>query len=137
MLPGFEKIVEERIREAQRKGVFENLPGSGKPIVYEDDLFVPEELRLAYRVLKNSGFLPPEIEIKKEIARTEDLLTGMQDTAEKYRILKRLNFLILKLNSMRESSVQFEVPQHYLEKLAKRFRPESRQSNITLKKQKA
>ena len=137
MLPGFEKIVEERVREAQRKGVFEDLPGSGKPIVYEDDRLVPEELRLVYRVLKNSGFLPPEIELKKEILRTEDLLTGMQDTAEKYRILKRLNFLILKLNSIRESSVQFEVPQHYLEKLAVRFSTESRQSNKTPKKQKA
>ena len=137
MLPGFEKIVEERIREAQRKGVFENLPGSGKPIVYEDDSLVPEELRLAYRVLKNSGFLPPEIELKKEILQTEDLLSETEDAVEKYRILKRLNFLILKLNAMRDSSIHFDVPQLYLEKLATRFGQRSRRKNKTPKKQKA
>jgi hypothetical protein len=137
MLPGFEKIVEERIREAQKKGLFDDLQGSGKPIMYEDDRLVPEELRLAYRVLKNSGFLPPEIELKKEILRTEDLLTEIDDAAEKYRLLKRLNFLILKLNTMRDSSIQFDLPQLYLEKLATRFGSGARQSNKIPKKQKA
>ena len=113
------------------------MPGSGKPIIYEDDRLAPEELRLAYRVLKNSGFLPPEIELKKEILRTEDLLTEIDDAAEKYRLLKRLNFLILKLNTMLDASIQFDLPQLYLDKLATRFGPRSRQSNKTPKKQKA
>jgi hypothetical protein len=67
MIPGFTKIVEERIRRAQKKGEFENLEGTGKPLNLADDQAVAEELRLAYKILKNADCLPPEIEVKKEI----------------------------------------------------------------------
>lgn len=118
MLTGFEKIIEERIRVARMKGEFNNLPGSGEPIVYENDGHIPEDLRLAYKILKNADCLPPEIELKKEILKTEDLLANMEDTAEKYRAMKKLNFLIMKLNAMRNSNVDFDVPQKYLGKVA-------------------
>jgi len=121
MLCGFEKIVEERILKAQKMGEFENLPGSGKPLVFEDNRFISEELRLAYKILKNADCLPVEIELKKEIKQTEDLLAGMQETSEKYRIVKKLNFLILKLNSMRDTSIAHEMPQAYTGKLIERF----------------
>jgi hypothetical protein len=117
MIQGFEKIVEERILKAQKKGEFENLDGLGKPLALRDDYHVPEELRLVYKILKNADCLPPEIELKKEIRQTEELLAGMQDTSEKYRLLKKINFLIMKLNTIRDSSVMFEMPQHYMEKL--------------------
>lgn len=121
MFTGFEKIVEERIRIAQKKGEFDNLEGRGKPLVFEDDRHVPEELRVAYKILKNANCLPPEIELKKEIRQTEDLLAGMTDTALRYRTLKKLNFLILKLNSMRNTAIEFEEPQQYMDKLAERI----------------
>lgn len=117
MIQGFEKIVEERILTAQKKGDFENLDGSGRPLTLTDDYHVPEELRLAFKILKNADCLPPEIELKKEIRQTEDLLIGMQDTSEKYRLLKKINFLIMKLNTIRGSSVMLEMPQYYMEKL--------------------
>ena len=97
MIPGFDKIVEERIRKAQKKGEFENLEGSGKPLNLLDDQTVAEELRLAYKILKNADCLPPEIELKKEIQQTEELLSGMGETAAKHRTLKKLNYLIMKL----------------------------------------
>jgi hypothetical protein len=121
MLPGFDRIVEERIRAAQRRGEFDNLPGSGKPLALEDDGHIAEELRLAHKILKNADCLPPEIELKREIERTEDLLVGMQDTAEKYRTLKKLNFLILRLNLMNAKSIEFEMPQQYSAKLVERL----------------
>ncbi len=121
MCYGFEKIVEERILRAQKRGEFENLPGAGKPLEFEDDSFVSEDLRLAYKILKNADCVPVEIELKKEIKQTEDLLAGMQETSEKYRILKKLNFLILKLNSIRDTSIVHEMPQVYTGKLVERF----------------
>jgi hypothetical protein len=121
MLYGFGKIIEERILTAQKRGEFENLPGAGKPLEFEDDRFVSEELRLAYKILKNADCVPVEIELKKEIKQTEDLLAGMQETSEKYRMLKKLNFLILKLNSIRNTSIVHEMPQVYTEKLVERF----------------
>jgi hypothetical protein len=121
MFQGFEKIIEERIRRAQQKGEFKNLEGAGKPLIFENDDHVAGDLRLAYKVLKNADCLPPEIEIKKEIQRTEDLLKGMQNTAEKYRVLKKLNFLILKLNSMANRPIDLDMPQKYAHKLAERM----------------
>lgn len=121
MLTGFEKIVEERIRAAQQRGEFENLSGAGKPLVFEDDRLVPEEIRLAYKILKNADCIPPEIELKKQIVQTEELLAGMEDTVEKYRTLKKLNLMIMRLNSMRSVSVSFDMPQRYEQKLVERF----------------
>ena len=117
MIHGFEKIVEERILKAQKKGEFENLIGSGQPLKFNENFYVPEELRLAYKILKNADCIPPELELKKEIKQTEDLLAGMQETCGKYRILKKLNFLIMKLNTLRDTSIMNEMPQHYMEKL--------------------
>jgi hypothetical protein len=121
MLPGFDKIVEERIRTAQRKGQFKNLAGSGKPLILEDDRHIAEELRLAYKILKNADCLPPEVELKKEIERTEQLLGALEDATEKYHTLKKLNFLIMKLNAMRSSSIDLDMPQQYSAKLVDRL----------------
>ena len=113
LITGFEKIVEERIRTAQKRGDFDNLEGAGKPLVFPEDGYVPEDLRLAFKILKNADCLPPEIELKKEIERTEDLLADMHDVAERYHLLKKLNFLIMKLNIGRKGDTRFEVPQRY------------------------
>lgn len=123
MLPGFDKIVEERIRDAALRGDFDDLPGKGKPLELEDDRHVPEELRLAYKILKNAGCVPAEIELQNEIVQAEDLLAGIEDAAERYRAVKRLNFLILKLNTMRNASIANEFPQRYHSKVAERIRP--------------
>ena len=60
-------------------------------------------------------------ELKKEIRQTEDLLAGMDETAEKYCLLKKLNFLIMKLNTVRKTSIRFEEPQQYMGRLVERF----------------
>ena len=113
MIPGFERIVEERIQKAQYKGAFKNLSGAGKPLNFVSDQHIPQDLRLAYKILKNADCLPPEIELKKQIQRTEELLTDMQDTRERYRTIKKLNYLILKLNSTRNQDARFDMPQQY------------------------
>ncbi len=121
MLAGFEKIVEERIKQAQRKGDFQNLSGAGRPLRMEDDFNIPEDLRMAYKVLKNADLVPPEIELKKEILQTEDLLAGMQDAAEKYKMLQKLNLLIMKFNALRQGCIEFDAPQKYFGKLVDRI----------------
>ena len=123
MIPGFEKIVEDRIKQAQKRGDFEDLPLAGKPLQLADDRHIPADLRLAYKILKNADCLPPEIELKKEILRTEDLLANVQDEAERYRTLKKLNFLIMKLNTARNSDARFDMPQHYLDAICERMSP--------------
>ena len=121
MIPGFAKIVEERIRKAQKKGEFDNLEGSGEPLNLLNDQTVAQELRLAYKILKNADCLPPEIELKKEIRQTEDLLGAMTGTTEKYRAIKKLNYLIMKLNTLRNGAIEFEEPQKYSDKLIEKL----------------
>ena len=114
---GFQKIIEKRILEAQKKGAFEDLPGSGEPVSIEDDSHVPEDLRLAYKILKNANCVPPEIQLKKDIRKMEDMLESMTDEKEKYRHIKRINFKIMQLNMMRKVSPLLEDTEIYYDKV--------------------
>jgi len=112
-----ERIAEERIREAQEKGEFDDLPGRGRPLDLDDDAGVPEELRMAWRVLKNAGCLPPELEAGREIKNAVELLSGMTDEAERYRQMQRLNLMITKMNMSRRRPVFLEAEQYYFDKI--------------------
>jgi hypothetical protein len=124
MFNGFDKIVEERIKKALNQGDFDDLPNQGQPLDFSDENRIPEELRLAYKILKNAGFTPPELEMRKQIIQTEELLEGVTDLKERYRLLRKLNFLIMRLNSMRQGKPELEMPQQYQDKLAGRLAKE-------------
>ena len=117
----YQKIVERKIQEAAKKGEFDNLPGQGKPLDLEDDSSIPEDLRLAYKVLKNADCVPPEIELRKEIRQMEDLLKNIPDEKEKYRQIKKINLKIMKLNMMGHNSPLFEEKQIYYGKILDRI----------------
>ena len=86
-------LAEQRIEEAMRGGEFDNLPGAGKPLELDDDRMIPEESRVAYRLLKNAGFVPPELETRKEIADLHRLLATVTDEQEQQRAQRRLAVL--------------------------------------------
>lgn len=117
MLPGFQDIVERRIREAQEKGAFNNLPGRGEPLQLEVDSHVPEDLRLAYKILKNADCVPPEVELRKEIFQMKDMLASLPDEKEKVEAIRRLNFKISKLNAMGRRSCLLEEKEIYYSKI--------------------
>jgi hypothetical protein len=77
-----EVIAEERIRAAMERGEFDNLPGKGRPLNLDDLENVPLELRAAYTLLRNAGFAPPEVELRKEIAALEARLAATVDPAQ-------------------------------------------------------
>jgi len=68
-LPGFLLLVEQRIADAVARGEFDNLPGTGKALELDDDPLVPEEERIAVRIMKNAGVVPPEVERLAEVER--------------------------------------------------------------------
>ncbi len=113
----FEKIAEKKIREAMDNGEFDDLPGKGKPLQLEDDRHIAQDIRLAHKILKNANCLPPELELRKEILTMEELLDGVRDTKEKYRQIKKLNYLIMKLNMSRRGSMDLEKHQLYYDRL--------------------
>ena len=98
-LTGFDAIIEAKIAEAQRAGAFDDLPGAGKPLALDDDRLVPEDLRMAYRILKNAGFVPPEIEERKEAADLRKLVAAAAGDADRRRALARLALLEARLEA--------------------------------------
>ena len=113
-------IAEERIRAAQERGEFDALPGAGKPLDLDDDAHVPEELKMAWRVLKNAGCLPPELEAEREINNALELLSAMTDEAERYRQMQRLNLMVTRLNETRRRPILLERNQVYYDRVVAR-----------------
>jgi hypothetical protein len=116
-----EKIAERKIREAMEQGAFDNLPGAGKPLMLDDYAAVPEEYRMAYKVLKNAGCIPPELELRKEIVNLRDLLGTIEEDGERRKRLRELNFKLLKLNMMRKRPCDLEDFSEYKEKIVDRL----------------
>jgi hypothetical protein len=97
-MDAFARIAEDRIQRAMEEGVFENLPGRGKPFDFEDDSTVPEDLRLAWKILRNASCVPPEVELRREIFALRQLLDAAGDPGDRAEIRRRLNLRILDLN---------------------------------------
>ncbi|QLK62775.1 DUF1992 domain-containing protein [Enterobacteriaceae bacterium Kacie_13] len=113
--------VEKYIKDASENGEFDNLAGRGKPLVLDDDSGVPEELRAAYRILKNAGYLPPELQDRKEVIELDHMLKSvMPDNPEFYVLDKRLKVLKLRLQ---QASISTDfLDGHYKDELNKKFK---------------
>ena len=105
----FNRIVEERIQRAQEEGAFDNLPGKGRPLKLDDDAFVPEDLRLTFKVLKNSGCLPIEMELRKEIFNLRQLLNAAIDEDSRRDLRRELNLLVLEFNVRQRHSAMLDL----------------------------
>jgi hypothetical protein len=121
-LAAFAAIAERRIEEAMARGEFEDLEGAGRPLVFEDDSMVPEDLRMAYKVLKNAGYLPPDILAEKEILTAADLLTQAPDEQERYQRMRRLQFLVMRANQRFNRPISLEKSPEYYEKIVARLK---------------
>ena len=93
-------LAERRIEEAIARGELDELPGAGRPLELDDDRLVPAELRLAYRILKNAGYVPPEVEDLREIAALERLVQqGCDGALAQSRAVKKLALLRTKVEA--------------------------------------
>ena len=93
-------LAERRIEEAIARGELDDLPGAGRPLELDDDRLVPEELRVAYRILKNAGYLPPEMDDLREVGELERLVHGnCADAVAQLRAVKKLALLRTKIEA--------------------------------------
>ncbi len=60
-------LVEQRIQEGMEQGLFDNLRGAGQPLNLDEDRFVPDDMRMAFRMLRSSGLAPLWVDMNKEI----------------------------------------------------------------------
>lgn len=89
--PKFLRNVDEVIAQAIKKGDFDNLPGKGQPLDLESYFKLPKESRMAFHVLKNAGYLPAEILIRKEIVSLKEQLSLTKDEKEKGRLIRQID----------------------------------------------
>ena len=116
-----ERLAEQRIQEAQRKGEFENLPGKGKPLELADYSSLPEDLRMAYHLLKNANVLPPEAELLKDIHILEDLLKHVEDEGERKSLAKSLQWKMMRLDMLKRRTLDLHSVRSYGRKLIEKF----------------
>lgn len=89
-----DRIVEARIAEARDPGEFHQVPGVGTPPVLHHEPMAALELRSACPILNHTGCLPPEVGGRREIARLETLLRGLDaGDADRVQLGKRLDLL--------------------------------------------
>jgi hypothetical protein len=120
-LSTFWRIAEERILDAQRAGVFDDLPGKGKPLQLGDLSWVPEELRIGYHILKNAHVLPPEAELLKDIHTLEDLLKYVEDEGERRALAKSIQWKVIRLDMLKRRSMSLASLRGYSKKLVHKF----------------
>ena len=108
-----ERLAETHIDAAAERGELDDLPGAGKPLDLDDARGVPAELRAGYRLLKNAGFVPPELQTHREIREIEDLLRIAQPaTAESTRLLRRVRWLETRLGASRRGRALLADPRY-------------------------
>lgn len=98
----FDKLVEEKIREAMENGEFDNLPGKGKSIDLSAYFATPEDLRPSYSILKSAGIIPEEAQVLAEIDSLKQSLESCSGPEQKTAIVRKIEELTMKYNILKE-----------------------------------
>ena len=85
-MDAFALLAESKIRAAIARGEFEGLPGHGKPLPPDEFSRAAGDLRMGFRLLKNAGCVPPELEAHREVARLGTLIAATGDAEERARL---------------------------------------------------
>ena len=85
-----EKFIDAQIKKAMDAGEFDNLPGKGKPIDLSAYFETPEDLRMAYSILKSNNFVPEEVEILREIDELKKRCEACADEEQRSRLTKEI-----------------------------------------------
>lgn len=79
--------VNKQIKEAMDRGEFADLPGKGKPLKLDTNPYLTPQARMVNRLLKENGFAPRWVELKKEIkqekAQLERVLINLKARRER------------------------------------------------------
>ncbi len=113
-------IAEQRITQAIEKGELKTDGWKNKPLKLDDDHLVPDDLKIAYKMLKNAGYVPPEIETRKEINRLEQLIAKTEDEHQRVQQMRKLSVLLMKVEKNRTSPANISHDDEYYRKVVER-----------------
>jgi hypothetical protein len=92
-----DQLAEQNIKQAIDNGELDDLPGAGKPLELEDLSTVPPELRAGYLMLKNAGYVPPQVNHLNELKQVEQLIRQADAVEERTNLTQRANYLSMCL----------------------------------------
>jgi hypothetical protein len=137
-------LAERKIAEAMEQGAFENLPGKGKPLPEDDLANLPDDVRLAYRILRMAGMDSSEAEAadapdagsltgptgrpRRKRARSimEELDLGSPSEGKAYRHLEHLRLKLGKDNPLKPEEENRLLDSGYLDKILDRLFPDKK-----------
>ena len=120
-MESFRIIAERKISQAIADGSLCFEQWKNKPLPQDNDHLIPEDLKIAYKMLKNSGYLPPEIELKKEVKRIEELIASTEDEHVRLKQMRKLNLLLIKLDLNRQRPASIDEQEEYYAKIVERI----------------
>ncbi len=100
--------IAQSLRESQRSGELQSAASWGKPLDLADGYAqTPEELRMAFKALKDAGIVPPEVDTMRQIAALRALVEADPSAPEADALRRRLSelqqHLALRLEKLRTS----------------------------------
>lgn len=98
----FERIAEQRLRQAIENGLLDDLPNRGGPLDLEEYFATPEPVRVAYSILKSANCVPEDVELRNEIAALRRRLADTTLTENRQAIERQIDTLTLRLELLRE-----------------------------------
>lgn len=108
-----DRLAEAHIEAAVERGELDDLPGHGRPLPHDDARAVPAHLRAGYRLLKNAGFVPPEIQTRRELREVEDLLSqSLPDSDVHHQLRRRARWLEIRLGESRRGRALLREPRY-------------------------
>jgi len=100
--------IAQHLEQARKSGELRQAEGFGKPL--DEDagyLATPDGLRMPFKILRNAGFVPPEVERMRERAALSAALQSCEDPLERQALQQRLSELeqaiALRLEALRLS----------------------------------
>ena len=84
-MPTLDEQIAHSLEQSRKNGELQSAKSWGKPLA-EDQAFsdTPDEFRLPFKMLKDAGYVPPEVEMMKEIAALKEELDGLSSSAPSF-----------------------------------------------------
>ena len=76
---------------------------------------------MGYKILKNAGVLPEEMQLKKEMVSLKNLLDACYDETERQTLQQKMNEKMLRYNMMMEKQLPKPTYQKYHAKIMKKL----------------
>ena len=118
------RLADRRIEDAMKEGKFDNLPGAGAPLELEP-MPAEENARLMWwtlRILKQNNVTPHEVQWRKALDYLRAQLEHLTDESRLETVVKQINDLVHKLNTLGTNAINLAVVGVELEQERQRLR---------------